>query len=211
MPTNEILDSVRVGPIATNCMLLMNAESKELLIIDPGDEADKIEDKIKSMGGRPIVILLTHGHSDHIMAVEELKRDFPDIRIYAPEADREMLVNPSENSGFEFRPFHVVPDVLLKGGEDLSMGGFSIRVLATPGHTAGSLCYYLPEKKILFAGDTLFCGSYGRTDFATGSEEDMEKSLKMLRDTIPDDVSVYPGHMRFTTMAAEKKNNPGLR
>lgn len=204
------LEQITVGPIGTNCYLLFNRDSGELFLVDPGDEPQRIEQKISAMGGRPTAILLTHGHSDHIMAVEALKKDFPDALIYAAEEDRCMLSSESPlNSGFETRPFHVTVDRTVKDGMEMKAAGVRIRVMATPGHTEGSVCYYLPDEGILFSGDTLFQESYGRTDLATGSDTDMMSSLHKILTALPDEIRVLPGHMGETTIGHEKKYNPG--
>jgi hydroxyacylglutathione hydrolase len=120
-----------------------------------------------------------------------------------------MLSDPSVNSGFERRPYDVRPDVWLEDGQRIVLAGTEIEVMATPGHTEGSVCYYLPEEKLLFSGDTLFRESYGRTDLPTGSDEEMETSLHKIFASVPEDVRVCPGHMGLTTIGHEKEFNPG--
>jgi hydroxyacylglutathione hydrolase len=198
-----------VGPIGTNCYLVMNEETKELFAVDPGDEGERLISEIREMGGVPKAILLTHGHTDHIMGVMALRAGYPDLRIFAGEREKRMLSDPSVNSGFERRPYDVRPDVWLEDDRRIVLAGTEIEVLATPGHTEGSVCYYLPEEKLLFSGDTLFRESYGRTDLPTGSDEEMEASLHKIFASVPEDVRVCPGHMGLTTIGHEKEFNPG--
>ena len=153
-------------------------------------------------------ILLTHGHFDHIYAVNDLKKRL-DVPVYA-YADEAVLMGDSwmNRSKAWAEAMTVKPDILLHDGDELDLAGFHIRVIHTPGHTAGSCCYYFEEEKILIAGDTLFYESYGRTDLDTGSEAAIMRSLREQLFLLPDDVEVYPGHGDSTTIGHEKKYNP---
>ena len=193
-----------LGPVATNVYLVRNEERGEVVIIDPSDRADRIAATIKEAGDTPVAILLTHGHHDHIGAVEELKKEFG-IEVYAHKDELALLADPSMSFA---RGITVTPDKLVEEGDKLSLAGFDIRVLHTPGHTAGSCCYYLPEENVLFAGDTLFCGSYGRTDLPTGDQATIEKSVARLLTDLPEDTAVCPGHESFTTVEFERRYNP---
>ena len=192
-----------VGQLMTNCFLVENEETKEVLIVDPGDGAGKISKTIREKGDRPVAILLTHAHFDHIGAVEELRRRFEGIPVYIGEHETELLKDGSLNNPFGSSE-GITPDYCVKDGEVLQLGGMTMKVLHTPGHTAGSVCYYFEEEKILLAGDTLFFRNYGRTDFETGSEEDMIRSLRRLLTELPEDVQVLPGHDRMTNIGYEK-------
>ncbi len=198
-----------LGPVYTNCYFLMNKETKELLIADPADQPDKIEAVIQKMGGKPVGILLTHGHYDHIEAVVPLKEKYQ-VTIYACQKEEEVLADPMKN----LTGFHPGGQLSLKADrwlEDLEVfeaAGFSIQMLHTPGHTQGSCCYYLKEENILISGDTLFCGSVGRTDLPTGSTSQIIRSLHRLLESLPEDTQVYPGHESMTTIGYEKRYNP---
>ena len=181
-----------LGMIRTNCYLLIREDTGETLIVDPADRADRIEAKLTEEHLTPCGVLLTHGHFDHIGAAEE---------ALAGDSFANL-------SGQWASPFGIKADVLLKDGETLELAGFSIEVKATPGHTGGSACYYLPDEKILFSGDTLFAGSVGRSDFPTGSAGALARSVKGLLSSLPEDVHVYPGHEGDTSIAYEKRYNP---
>lgn len=193
-----------LGMVYTNCYFLKNKETGELFIVDPADMLPKIETMVERMQGKPVGVLLTHGHYDHILAANGLREKYG-LKIYACEAEKEMLEDPSLNLSGNCS---VAADVWLKDLEEIQVAGFQIQVLHTPGHTRGSCCYYLKDEKILLSGDTLFCESVGRTDLPTGSTRQIIDSLHRLLENIPEDVEVYPGHDSMTTIAHEKRYNP---
>lgn len=202
------LSGLRVGQIMTNCYLMCNTDTKELLIVDPGDEADRIARKITETGCMPKAILLTHGHYDHVLAVSDLKTRY-DIPVYMSQNDKQTLQDPSIARMFGGKMLQGAQiDRYLDQDEDLSLAGFEIKVLATPGHTPGGVCYYFPNEGVLFSGDTLFQGSIGRTDFPGGSYAQLIRSVESKLFVLPESVKVYPGHENETTIAFEKQYNP---
>lgn len=197
-----------LGPVYTNCYIAKNKETGEALIIDPADSPSKIELKVNAMGARPVTVLLTHGHFDHIMGVEAVREKYQ-IPVYACRQEEEMLREPSVNMTDQMgKSCSIRPDVFLDDLQVFEAAGFSIQMIHTPGHTKGSCCYYLKEEGVLFSGDTLFCGSVGRTDFPGGSASQIRDSLHRLLAALPDDTSVYPGHDTSTTIGYEKRYNP---
>ena len=144
-----------------------------------------------------------------MMAAKELKEAWH-VPIYACEKEIEVLSDSRKSlvSSYYREPYTLTPDITVKEGDELSIAGFTWKVFETPGHTIGSCCYYIEKESVLFSGDTLFAGSYGRTDFPTGSGRQIAESVRRLLSTLPDDTMVYPGHMDTTTIGFEKKYNP---
>ncbi len=201
-------ENLVLGMMSTNCYLLKNRESGTALIVDPAEQADRIADTLTGMEAKPEAILLTHGHFDHIGAAEKLRERYQ-IPILAHKREREVLENPDLNlTKWYGAGYTLTADRYLRDGEVLELAGFEIKVLHTPGHTIGSVSYYLPEEAALFSGDTLFCGSFGRTDFPTGNEEQLVSSLREKLFTLPDETDVFPGHEGSTTIYYEKRFNP---
>lgn len=199
-----------VGPVYTNCYFAINEKTNEMIIIDPGDQADVLAQQIKKLGVKPTAILLTHGHFDHAGAAEELKQSFG-IAVYANETERETLGDPLVNLSAMMGVREVYhADHYLKDGEEITLAGFHIRTLHTPGHTVGGACYYLPEEMAVFSGDTLFCESVGRSDFPGGSASTLIRSIREKLMELPDSIKVYPGHESITTIGNERMNNPFL-
>lgn len=202
------IDMYVVGPVQTNCYFVINEETKEMVIIDPGASAKQLADRVRKDGYTPVAILLTHGHFDHATGAKELAEEFG-IDIYAHELEQETLEDPELNASWMMgagQVFHA--DKFLEDEQVVELAGFSIKVLLTPGHTVGGCCYYLEEEGIVFSGDTLFCMSIGRTDFKKGSMSDLVRSVKEKLFTLPGDTTVYPGHNDVTTIEYEKVNNP---
>lgn len=200
--------SLVLGMVATNCYFVMNQETKEMLLIDPADDLEAIDQQVFKMGGRPVAILLTHGHFDHMMAAADGREKYQ-IPVYAHQLEQEVLEHLEYNlSGRWLNAYSMKADQLVSDGDVLELAGFQIQVLHTPGHTQGSSCYYLPEEGKLFSGDTLFAQSYGRTDFPTSSMGDMQSSIKRLLSTLPEETEVFPGHNESTSISIEKRYNP---
>ena len=152
----------------------------------------------------PKAILLTHGHFDHVEAVEGLKNRY-DIPVIVGEKEDRLLLDKRMNLSAMFgNPLQVCADKFLSDGEKITVAGFKIQYIHTPGHTPGSGCYYLADNEVLFSGDTLFQASRGRTDFPGGSEAAILNSIKNKLLTLPGDTEVYPGHMEITTIDSEK-------
>ncbi len=197
-----------LGSVSTNCYFLKNKETKEMLIVDPADRADVIIRKVGEMEGTPVGILLTHGHFDHILAVEEVREHYG-VKVYACRAEEPLLRDGTANlSAYSGKVCSIKPDVLLDDQQVFEAAGFSIMMYHTPGHTKGSCCYYLKDEQVLFSGDTLFCGSVGRTDFPGGSTKEIVQSLHRLLNELPGETEVYPGHDESTTIAYEMRYNP---
>ena len=200
-----------VGGMEVNCYYLINEETKECLIVDPGECPDRLLTRISMMEYKPIGILLTHGHFDHIRGVERMRKEY-DIPVYAYEKEQTILEDPMMNVSAYYGPSVVVKDVnYLKDNDVLELAGCKIKVFATPGHTVGGCCYYIEEDSILFSGDTLFCCSVGRSDFPTGNFAQMEQAIRERLFVLPDDTKVYPGHMETTSIEYEKSHNPFVR
>ena len=202
------VESYVVSDFGTNCYFVINTETKEMLIVDPGDNATMLAAKIEDEQLKPVAILLTHGHLDHAGAAEELAKKF-EVKIYAHEAEKETLEDSRMNLTAAFgaaKVFHA--DAFLKDEEILELIGCKIKVLFTPGHTPGGCCYYFNDQRILFSGDTLFCESVGRTDFPGGSSSTLIRSIREKLLNLSDDIKVYPGHMAQTSIGTEKMYNP---
>ena len=200
------------GMMKENCYILSDRELApgDCVLVDPGDDANKISSYLKEQGLKPLAILLTHGHFDHITAVPELLETYKDVKVYACKDEIDMLGDAGLNLSEHFlRPVELTDAEPLSDGERIRLLGHDFKVIATPGHTAGSCCYYEEKEKLLYSGDTLFRSSYGRTDLPTGSEEKMGKSLNEKLFTLPEDVKVYPGHEAPTAIGFERKHNPG--
>lgn len=200
-----------IGMIGTNCYLVFQQETREAVVIDPAENAPFILNWCKELQVTPVAVLLTHGHGDHIGGVEDLLRAFR-VPVYAGREEEALLKDPHLNLSADFGQAVSIKDaVLLEDGQELNLLGCTWKVLATPGHTRGSVCYYLEEEKLLFSGDTLFCESYGRTDFPTGSSRELMRSIQEKLLVLPDEVKVYPGHESDTTIGHEKRYNPLAR
>lgn len=205
---HAVIEQQVLGMVSTNTWLLKNKETGEMIIIDPADHADAIERKVQLMEGKPVAVLLTHGHFDHMMAADDL-RDRYGIPVCAFAGERKLLEDPQANlSGNWAEPCVLLADEWVLEGTEISLAGFQIRVLHTPGHTSGSCCYYLADEGVLFSGDTLFAGSVGRTDFPTSSGAQMRESLHRLLSELPEETRVCPGHNEETTIGYEKRYNP---
>ncbi|MDO4515695.1 MAG: MBL fold metallo-hydrolase [Bacillota bacterium] len=192
---------MQVGQIGTNCYLLEDPDSKACAVIDPGDNANGIDRELRKDGLSLTMILITHGHFDHVLGVPGLLAKWPDIPVYVHKQE----VN-WEGQGDQYMLLGPVSNIKTVGeGDVIDFSGHAIQVLHTPGHSPGSVCYLVGD--ILFAGDTLFAGSCGRTDFVGGSVSQILMSLKRLAQ-LKGNPRVCPGHDRLTTLDAERAGNP---
>lgn len=205
-----------LGMVQTNCYIIHNSKSKEAIIVDPGSSATQIINYIKEEGLICKGILLTHGHFDHIMAADEVKEALS-VNIYANEHEDELLQDPILNESARFiQGTSLKADILLKDGQEIELAGFQIRVIHTPGHTIGGSCYLIrseneEEDQVLISGDTLFYEEIGRADLATGNYSQLLDSIRSKLLPLSDDVIVYPGHDKPSTIGHERIYNPYLK
>lgn len=202
MPKVQI-ERLTVGEIDENCYLVVNPETGELLVIDPGAEAERI---FAAIGERkPRAVLLTHGHFDHIGAVDAVCEKYG-IPVYIHEADAPKLTDPEANTGCRFgHPVTVrTQPRLLHDDEELHLAGLGLKVLHTPGHSKGSVCYLLEGNQGILTGDTLFKGGYGRYDFADGSFHELKESLRTLFHLTPQ-MTAWPGHGEATVAGRNRE------
>ena len=193
------MQTLVLGAYETNCYILWDDSSDRCIVIDPGYEPERVLSAVKDLGKTVQAILLTHGHFDHVGGVREIFAQ-TDCDIYLCPADCAM---PENMTAGPLCYTHSCQD-----GDILNLAGLSLRVLHTPGHTPGSVCYLCGES--LFAGDTLFAGSCGRTDLPGGSWQALQNSLSRLK-ALEADLAVYPGHGEATTLSNEKRYNPYLK
>ncbi len=196
-----------VGDVETNCYIVVNETSKECFIIDPGDDEEVLIAAIEEEKAVPKAILLTHGHFDHIYAVEPLAKKYG-IPVYASEKEAQLLAEPEMNcSALYGREVAVVPENYIEDGDIFEIAGIKIKGLHTPGHTKGSMCFYVGSENTLFSGDTLFKGGVGRTDLPTGNTHLLLESLRDKIIVLPPETIIYPGHGPQTELDYEKRNN----
>jgi glyoxylase-like metal-dependent hydrolase (beta-lactamase superfamily II) len=200
-----------LGPLQTNCYIFSN-EEKECLVIDPGGDANKLTSILQQQHLKPVAILLTHAHFDHIGAVDDIRQEW-NIPVYIHKNEKDWLADPSLNGSQFFMAGAVKmskPDELIKGEGTLTIGNFSLKVYETPGHSPGSVSYYSDEAGLVFSGDALFAGSIGRTDLPGGNHELLIKSIHDKLLTLPEDTLVLSGHGPETSIEAEMERNPFL-
>ena len=197
-----IIKTIIAGMYEENCYLVMNEDTKELAIIDPGGQPSLIIKEIEKLNGKPKFVLLTHGHMDHVDGVVELVNKL-NIPFYINEIEEDFMGNGEY-------VFGKLPKAsgYLKEGDTLTLGEDVIKVIETPGHTVGGVCFLISDK--LFTGDTLFQGSVGRSDFPGGNGRKLIKNIKGKLLPLGDDIEVYPGHGDASTIGYEKRMNPYL-
>jgi hydroxyacylglutathione hydrolase len=194
-----------VGPIATNTYLLY--DEKDCVIIDPGFDFNTIKESIDNLKVKPKMILLTHGHFDHVGEVKKVS-EFYNIPTYLSKEDYEIYLNGKNHAlSFGLSGIDIKEDIDFLDFKDIKFNDISIKVFKTPGHTPGSVSFYVEKINALFSGDLIFSGSVGRTDLPGSSYKDLEKSIKNHIYDKKDDTVIFPGHGPRTNVAEEKKNN----
>ncbi len=197
--------TVIVGAYSVNCYIAYCTETMDGILIDPGDEAGRIKYFVDDIGVSIKEIVLTHAHSDHIGAVNALKAHFGvKTALYVDENDIYSNSTMNLTNIMAEYPIRENGDILLNDGDYVTIGNEKLKVLHTPGHTKGSICLY--GGGVLFSGDTLFAGTYGRIDFPTGDEKRLAESLSKIMQ-LPENTLIYPGHYESTTLKTEKQYN----
>jgi hydroxyacylglutathione hydrolase len=205
------VEMLTVGPVAENCFLVRREGSDRVLIVDPGEEAERILAKLEEIGGTAEAILVTHCHFDHIGAVTPVA-EATGAPVYCPEIETPILSNIMAFVPWEgFGPFEdYEADETVAGGETLELAGLEIDVVFTPGHSPGHVTYSVRGEDAIFSGDVLFQGSVGRVDLPGADGPTLIMSIRKLLDSHADETIVYPGHMGTTTLGAERATNPFL-
>ncbi|OEH92921.1 MBL fold metallo-hydrolase [Bacillus solimangrovi] len=205
-------EQLPLGPLQTNAYVIWN-DSNEAIVVDPGGEAEKLFAWLDSKGLMVSAVLLTHAHFDHIGAVDDVRNKYK-VPVYLHEKERDWLSNPALN-GSEFfmlnKPIMIKnADKLLVKEQTLTINSIKFEVLETPGHSPGSVSFYVKEAGVVFAGDTLFARSIGRTDLPQGSHEQLLDSIHDKLMSLAEDTTVAPGHGPITTVQTEMDGNPFL-
>lgn len=201
-----------VGPLQCNCSILGDETSREAIVVDPGDNISRIVSTLEQHQLTVKQIIVTHAHIDHIAGAQYLKR-LTGAPILYNQNDLPLVKMMDIQAGWLGIPTPEVapPDASLEDGQTISIAGLTGSILHTPGHTEGSVCLYIPQQTLLFAGDTLFNGSVGRTDLPGGNTHKLLKSIHASLLTLPDEVTVIPGHGPKTSIGAERESNPFLQ
>lgn len=201
-----------LGPLQTNCFLVSNQE-KECLIFDPGEQGDQLIKEIRRLKLKPLAILLTHAHFDHIGAVDVVRDAFK-IPVYIHKSEKNWLMDSTKNGSARYRELTLVEgkpaDFLIEEEGPLDIGSFSCRIFHTSGHSPGSITYWFKEDGFAIVGDTLFQGSIGRTDLPYANHKDLISSIHNKLLTLPEHTICYPGHGNPTTPEEEMDSNPFL-
>ena len=196
---------IPAGMYAANCYILIDEENKLGCIVDPGGDEDIITEEIEKSNMQVKFILLTHGHLDHVEAVDSLKQKY-NIPVYISGKDKELMKNRQSVFGELWNTTE--EDKEINDGDVLELGNLKIKCIETPGHTPGGMCFFV--EGVVFTGDTLFYGSIGRTDFPGGNHKELINSIKTKLMTLADDIVVLPGHERESKIKFEREHNPFL-
>jgi hydroxyacylglutathione hydrolase len=206
----EIMNFI-VNEFGTNCYIYKDDMSDNAVIIDPGGDMNQIINLVHQRGFRIVNVVVTHGHYDHIKGLGELVKLLPNIGVVVYEEELSLILDDEENLSILFtdtltKQLHNINWLRVKDGDELFCGTKKIKVVHTPGHTIGSICLYVEEKNFLFTGDTLFCGSVGRTDFPTGNIEMIEESIQKIF-SLPLNTKFFPGHGNCCVLEKEIEHN----
>ena len=201
---------IRTFPFDENIYIYYDEQSLDACIIDPGGSFEKIREFVNSKKLKVKSVILTHGHADHIGALQEIIDHYKDIEVIAAKREKKILNSPAYNLTINFGMKNTSFEATryVEDGDTYQIGGQTLEFIVTPGHTSGSMCVF--DGEIMFTGDTLFEGSIGRTDLPTGSYQEMENSLKKLSQ-MNGDIIILPGHGEQSSIGQEKKYNPFLR
>ena len=207
------VDRLVLGEFETNCYIVRSSDSvTDCLVIDTGLDAQPLLKFLERGKLTPAAVIITHGHIDHIAGVEALRKKFPSILVYIHKLDAEMLGDANGNLSIMTGSSLTAgkADCLVDEGDIIEKAGVKLRVIHTPGHTPGGICFYSEKDGIIFVGDTLFAGSIGRTDFPNGDMKQLIEGIKHKLFVLPENTVVYPGHGPETTIGREKADNPFL-
>lgn len=203
---------IPLGPLQTNCYVL-SKDDRTCLIIDPGEEGEKLSSFIREKKWQPLAIILTHAHFDHIGAVDEIRDEFS-IPVYIHEKEADWLLDPALNGSSRYEMIKTIKgkpaDHLIAAEQIINIGNFAFQVYETPGHSPGSISFYFEDADLVIAGDALFNGSIGRTDLPGGNHDQLLKSIHDKLLVLPEETIVLPGHGPATTIGQEMDSNPFL-
>ena len=207
-----ILETFPVGPLQCNCTLLGDEETREAIVVDPGDETSRINQRLKAHGLTLKQILITHAHIDHVGGALKLK-SLTGTPIFLNENDLPLMQIMAEQAAWVGvpTPETAPPDETLTDGRRVGLDNYPAQVLHTPGHTQGSVCLHFEPLKMVLAGDTLIAGSIGRTDLPGGNYDQILDSIQSRLLALPEDTKVVPGHGPITTIGVERRTNPFLK